>query len=63
MQNLILRFPNAKTYLIREDNRHWELKHLSTSRKRKQLVIPLLAASEKGKGQTESSFERENEMW
>ena len=26
-------------------------------------MIPLLAASEKGKGQTESAFEREQEMW
>ena len=41
----------------------WELKHLSTSRKRKQLVIPLLAESEKGTGQTESPLEREVEMW
>ena len=26
-------------------------------------MIPLLAASEKGKGQTESTLEREQEMW
>ena len=41
----------------------WELKHLSTSRKRKQLVIPLLAESEKGTGQTESDREIGLEMW
>ena len=29
-----------------------ELKHLSTRRKRKQLVIPLVAASERGLAQT-----------
>ena len=47
----------------RDGEKRWELKHLSTSRKRKQIVIPLLAASEKGIGQTESAFERELEMW
>ena len=26
-------------------------------------MIPLLAASEKGKGQAESTFEKELEMW
>ena len=26
-------------------------------------MIPLLAASEKGKGQTESAFEKKREMW
>ena len=26
-------------------------------------MIPLIAASEKGKGQTESAFERKREMW
>ncbi len=40
-----------------------ELKHLSTGRKRKQKVIPLLAESEKGKGQTESPLETMAEMW
>ena len=47
----------------REANLRRELKHLSTGRKRKQNVIPLLAASEKGKGQTESPVERLAEMW
>ncbi len=47
----------------REAEIRWELKHLSTGRKRKQLVIPLLAESEKGIGQAESTFERELEMW
>ena len=28
-----------------------------------KLVIPLLAASEKGRGQTESTFEKKLEMW
>ena len=40
-----------------------ELKHLSTDRKRKHNVMPLLAESEMGEGQAESSFEREIEMW
>ena len=40
-----------------------ELKHLSTDRKRKQIVIPPLAESEKGTGQTESTFEKKQEMW
>jgi hypothetical protein len=31
--------------------------------KENKLVMPLLAASEKGTGQTESSFEKEIEMW
>ena len=47
----------------REANARRELKHLSTGRKRKQIVIPLLAASEKGTGQTESPFEKKAEMW
>ena len=47
----------------REGELRWELKHLSTSRKRKQLVIPLLAASEKGTGQAESPDESWAEMW
>ena len=47
----------------RETEVRWELKHLSTSRKRKQLVIPLLAESEKGTGQTESNREIGFEMW
>ena len=49
--------------MLRDEEIRWELKHLSTSRKRKQLVIPLLAESEKGTGQTESAFERKLEMW
>jgi hypothetical protein len=49
--------------LSREGDILWELKHLSTRRKRKQIVIPLIAASEKGRGQTESAFEKKLEMW
>ena len=49
--------------MLREEDKRWELKHLSTGRKRKQIVIPLLAESEKGTGQTESAFEKELEMW
>jgi len=49
--------------LLRDGRGRWELKHLSTSRKRKQIVIPLLAESEKGIGQTESSLETKLEMW
>jgi hypothetical protein len=49
---------------FRNEGARRELKHLSTARKRKQIiVIPLLAASEKGIGQTESAFERKCEMW
>ena len=47
----------------REMELRWELKHLSTSRRRKQIVIPLVAASEKGTGQTESVLETRLEMW
>ena len=63
MQVLIQRFPNAKTCIPREGDLLWELKHLSTRRKRKHYVMPLVAASEKGRGQTESSLEKEIEMW
>ena len=48
---------------FREEELRWELKHLSTGRKRKQYVMPLLAASEKGTGQTESLLEKAIEMW
>jgi hypothetical protein len=47
----------------RDGELRWELKHLSTSRKRKQIVIPLLAESEKGTGQAESPDESWVEMW
>jgi len=40
--------------LSRDGEIRRELKHLSTGRKRKQKVIPLIAASEKGTGQAES---------
>jgi len=49
--------------LFREERVRGELKHLSTRRRRKQYVIPLLAESEKGRGQTESPFEKKAEMW
>jgi hypothetical protein len=42
--------------LFREEKIRRELKHLSNGRKRKQIVIPLLAESEKGTGQAESYF-------
>ncbi len=38
--------------LIQDEGKRWELKHLSTSRKRKQNVIPLVVASERGRAQT-----------
>ena len=66
MRDLILGFPNKRTFAlckIRENDLPRELKHLSTWRKRKQKVISLLAASEKDRGQTESSLEIEIEMW
>ena len=49
--------------LLREEKKRRELKHLSTGRKRKQIVMPLLAESEKGIGQSESPPEKEVEMW
>ena len=49
--------------LCREARGRRELKHLSTGRKRKQYVMPLLAESEKGLGQAESSEEIWIEMW
>ncbi len=47
----------------RDGRRRCELKHLSNSRKRKHKVIPLIAESEKGRGQTESALETRLEMW
>jgi len=49
--------------MCREADRRRELKRLSTGRKRKHKVIPLIAASEKGNGQTESFAEKQIEMW
>ena len=66
MQPLTLRFPNEKLkslLLCREAESRRELKHLSTGRKRKQIVMPLLAESEKGTGRAESAFEKKLEMW
>ena len=66
MQALNSGFPNTKRLTqvrSRDGETRRELKHLSTGRKRKQIVMPLIAASEKGRGQTESSLEREEEMW
>jgi hypothetical protein len=48
---------------FREEESRRELKHLSTGRKRKQIAMPPLAESEKGRGQTESPFEKKAEMW
>jgi hypothetical protein len=59
MQSLIQGFLNAHFGA----GRRGELKHLSTRRKRKQHVMPLLAESEKGLGQAESAFEKKLEMW
>ena len=53
----------CETHICRKASQRRELKHLSTGRKRKQIVIPPLAASEKGTGQTESTFEKKLEMW
>ena len=49
--------------LSREGGLRRELKHLSNGRKRKQIVIPLLAESEKGLGQAESLTVMSMEMW
>ena len=40
-----------------------EAKHHNKPRKRKQNVIPLVTASERGRGQTESAGENPVEMW
>ena len=40
-----------------------ELKHLSIHRKRNQIEIPRVTASESGREQTESLLERDVEMW
>ncbi len=55
--DLIRRYPNGTTQyfeeiLFRKEGKPGELKHLSTRRKRKQLVIPLVVASERGLAQT-----------
>ena len=50
--------PNGETHLTEGqvlydvEGERWELKHLSTSRKRKQNVIPQVVASERGIAQT-----------
>ena len=49
--------------MLRNEDTLRELKHLSTGRKRKQIVMPLIAESEKGTGRTESAFEKKLEMW
>ena len=57
-QPLIRGFLNGATQrtdgplLIQDEGKRWELKHLSTSRKRKQNVIPPVVASERGRAQT-----------
>ena len=54
---MIRRYPNGATHYIegivsRKGSEPGELKHLSNRRKRKQLVIPIVAASELGTAQT-----------
>ena len=54
---MIRRYPNGATHYIEDivsckGGEPGELKHLSTRRKRKQLVIPLVVASERGTAQT-----------
>ena len=54
---LIRRCPNGATrvvedYSLRKEGTRGELKHLITPRKRKQIVIPLVVASEHGRAQT-----------
>ena len=41
-------------YIVAESERR-EVKHLSTSRKRNQIEIPLVVASERGRAQTDGS--------
>ena len=59
-KHYIPRFPNGTTQYtegvsLRKESQPRELKHLSTWRKRKQLVIPQVVASEKGIAQTYSA--------
>ena len=61
MHTVIQGFLNAHEFICAGGRR--ELKHLSTGRKRKQNVMPLIAESEKGPGQAESPFEKKVEMW
>jgi hypothetical protein len=54
---LIHECPNGATHyvediVLRKERKPGELKHLSTRRNRKQLVIPQVVASERGKVQT-----------
>ena len=52
---LIRRCPNGETYAVEDcmkSRKPSELKHLSRRRKRKQVVIPQVVASESGRGQT-----------
>ena len=58
MQTLIPRSPNAQ--------KCGKTPGIETSQYRQEkkiMIIPLLAASEKGTGQAESAFERKLEMW
>ena len=56
-RRLIRGFPNGATHYVEDivssnGSQPGELKHLSTRRKRKQLVIPQVVASERGLAQT-----------
>ena len=64
MQPLTPRSPNAKRifYPARESHAgNWNI--LVPVGKDNKLVIPLLAASEKGEGRAESALETKLEMW
>ena len=66
MQALNPEFPNMTTFsqenLEREMNvGNWNI--LVPTGRENKLMMPLIAASEKGRGQTESLLEREREMW
>ena len=56
--SLTHRYPNGATHPLKTDtmpsawSKPGELKHLSTPRRRKQLVIPQVVASERGTAQT-----------
>ena len=57
-QGLILGYPNGATHYLEEivpgdGGERGELKHLSSRRKRKQAVIPVVVASEAGRAQTD----------
>jgi len=48
---------------LRKEGERAELKHLSRRRKRNQIEMPLVGATESGIGQTELAGEKPDRMW